>query len=149
MCSRGVVQMEQVVETALRVRYQETDKMGVVHHANYIKWFEVGRTEWLRRQGYTYRSVEEKGFLLPVLEVTCQYKKPALYDDALVIKTEVSHYTGTRLSFTYRVYREDELLVVGTTSHCWTNQQLKPLNLRKAWPELDQLLSRLKSGGTR
>lgn len=138
--------MDKVIEAELRVRYQETDKMGVVHHANYIKWFEVGRTELLRQHGISYREVEEKGFYLPVLDVTCQYKKPAFYDDTILIKTEISHYTGARLTFTYHVYREDELLVVGTTTHCWTNQKLKPLNLKKAWPELHHLLAKLKTG---
>ena len=138
--------MERVIEAELWVRYQETDKRGVVHHANYIKWFEVGRTELLRQNGISYREVEEKGFYLPVLDVTCQYKKPAFYDDTILIKTEISHYTGARLTFTYHVYREDELLVVGTTTHCWTNQMLKPLNLKKAWPELHHLLAQLKTG---
>jgi acyl-CoA thioester hydrolase len=114
--------------------------MGIVHHANYIKWFEIGRTDWLRKKGVTYRTVEEKGFFLPVLGVTCQYKKSAYYDDWITIKTEVSEYTGTRITFSYRVYRGEELLASGSTSHCWTNHQLKPLNLKKAWPELHHLL---------
>ncbi|MDQ0337855.1 acyl-CoA thioester hydrolase [Caldalkalibacillus uzonensis] len=128
-------------KACLRVRYQETDQMGVVHHANYIKWFEIGRTELLRQLGTDYRRVEEQGLLLPVIEVTCQYKKPALYDDEIHIITTVSDYTGVKLTFAYEVYRGEELLVTGTTAHCWTTPQLKPVNLKKAWPELHQLIA--------
>lgn len=114
--------------------------MGVVHHANYIKWFEIGRTELLREWGTDYRTVEEKGFLLPVIEVTCQYKQPARYDDVVQVVSAVQEYTGVRITFYYEVIREELLLVSGTTSHCWTDAQLKPINLKKAWPALDQLI---------
>ncbi|EGL82115.1 4-hydroxybenzoyl-CoA thioesterase [Caldalkalibacillus thermarum TA2.A1] len=133
--------MGKQAKASLRVRYQETDQMGVVHHANYIKWFEVGRTELLRELGTDYRTVEEQGLLLPVIEVTCQYKKPALYDDEILILSRVSKYTGVKLTFAYEVYRGDELLVTGTTTHCWTTPQFKPVNLKKAWPELHQLIT--------
>lgn len=116
--------------------------MGIVHHSNYIRWFEIGRTDWLRKMGASYRKVEEAGFYLPVLEVTCQYKKSALYDDELVIKTELAQYNGIRLTFRYDVYRQDELLVSGTTTHCWTTNQLKPVNLKKAWPEMHDIIAR-------
>lgn len=134
--------MTRRTETTVRVRYYETDRMGIVHHSNYIRWFEIGRTDWLRKMGASYRKVEEAGFYLPVLEVTCQYKKSALYDDELVIKTELAQYNGIRLTFRYDVYRQDELLVSGTTTHCWTTNQLKPVNLKKAWPEMHDIIAR-------
>src|SRR5690625_4909917 len=124
----------------LRVRYQETDQMGVVHHANYINWFEVGRTEWLRASGTDYRQIEEKGLLLPVLQVHCKYKQPARYDDLVRIQARMIEYSGVKLTFAYEVYREHELLVTGTTFHCWTNKDLKPTPLRRIWPDLDQML---------
>ena len=116
--------------------------MGIVHHSNYIRWFEIGRTDWLRKMGASYRKVEEAGFYLPVLEVTCQYKKSALYDDELVIKTELAHIQRDRLTFRYDVYRQDEFLVSGTTTHCWTTNQLKPVNLKKAWPKMHDIIAR-------
>lgn len=132
--------MEKESVIMLRVRYQETDQMGVVHHANYINWFEIGRTEWLRRLGTTYRQIEEKGILLPVIQVHCEYKHPARYDDLVQIRARLAQYSGVRLTFAYEVYRENELLATGSTSHCWTNRELRPIPLKKNWPELHQLL---------
>lgn len=129
--------------TQLRVRYYETDKMGVVHHSNYIRWFEMGRTELLRSLGSTYKEVEEAGLMLPVIHLDCTYLKPAFYDDLVEIKTKVSSYTGVKIMFSYQLMREGELLVTGTTTHCWTDRQMKPVPLKKKWPELDQLLKAL------
>lgn len=129
--------------TQLRVRYYETDKMGVVHHSNYIRWFEMGRTELLRSLGSTYKEVEEAGLMLPVIHLDCTYLKPAFYDDLVEIITKVSSYTGVKIMFSYQLMREGELLVTGTTTHCWTDRQMKPVPLKKKWPELDQLLKAL------
>jgi acyl-CoA thioester hydrolase len=129
--------------TTLRVRYSETDQMGVVYHGNYINWFEVGRTEMLREMGQDYRSAEEKGLKLPVMGVTCQYLKPALYDDLIEIKTRISHYSGVKLSFNYEICRDGEVLVLGESSHCWTNVDLKPVHLKKMWLELHEILQKL------
>lgn len=129
--------------TQLRVRYYETDKMGVVHHSNYIRWFEMGRTELLRSLGSTYKGVEEAGLMLPVIHLDCTYLKPAFYDDLVEIITKVSSYTGVKIMFSYQLMREGELLVTGTTTHCWTDRQMKPVPLKKKWPELDQLLKAL------
>lgn len=130
--------MQNESSSTLRVRYQETDQMGVVHHGNYITWFEVARTDWLRELGTDYRQIEEMGLLLPVIQVHCEYKQSARYDDVLRIRARMVEYSGVKLTFAYDVYREDELLATGTTAHCWTNKNMRPTPLKKIWPELDQ-----------
>jgi acyl-CoA thioester hydrolase len=130
----------------VRVRYEETDQMGVVHHAKYINWFEVGRTDLLRKLGTDYREVEQEGLLLPVLHVDCTYKVPARYDDIIVIHTGLSSYSGVKLSFAYDIRRGDEVLASGKTYHCWTNKDLKPIPLRSVWPELHASIDALYKG---
>lgn len=129
--------------TEFRVRYKETDQMGVVHHGNYLTWFEVGRTEMIRHFWGGYRAIEEQGFMLPVTKATLNYHKPALYDDLIRIQTQIVDYTGVRLVFGYKVMRDHEVLVTGETHHCWTNKALKPLSLKKHSLELHQLLVQL------
>ena len=92
-------------ESTLRVRYAETDKMGVVYHANYFVWFEVGRTDLLRHAGWTYREMEAEGVSLPVIEAHAEYKHPARYDDELEIRVEASMPSPARLRFSYQVVR--------------------------------------------
>lgn len=104
-----------------RVRYSDTDQMGWVYYANYLRWFEIGRAEMLRSLGRTYREVEESGVLLPVLEATCRYFTGARYDDLVVIETAVAELRRASMTFAYRVRRagDDELLASGTTRHCF------------------------------
>lgn len=126
----------------LRVRYQETDQMGVVYHANYLNWFEIGRTELIRSLGYPYRAIEEKGLLLPVLEAELKFKSPAKYDDLITIYTRVVSFTHIRIEFASEIRRESgELLVSGGTRHVWVNPLWKPVRIDKEAPELFQLLS--------
>lgn len=130
----------------VRVRYQETDQMGVVHHANYLNWFEVGRTEWLRREGLTYRDIEERGLMLPVMEVQLSYHLPAKYDDLVDIHCYVDQYSGVKLAFAYEIYRESEKLVTGKTFHCWTNKSLRPVSLKRHDLQLHELLMKQLEG---
>jgi acyl-CoA thioester hydrolase len=99
----------------IRVRYQETDGQGRLHHANYVNFFEVGRVEMLRASGYNYRDVERSGIYLVVVEVACQYFLPAWYDDLLTVTTTVDWAKGTRIRHTYEVRREADLLASGST----------------------------------
>jgi acyl-CoA thioester hydrolase len=96
-----------------RVRYQETDAMGRVHHANYLTYFEMGRTELLRASGHTYKQVEEEGFYLVIAEATCRYLMPAFYDDLLTLRTTVAKARGARIEHQYELYRGVELLATG------------------------------------
>src|SRR6187402_2841716 len=91
--------------TTIRVRYAETDQMGVVYYANYFVWFEVARTDLLRTLGWTYREMEASGVMLPVIEASCQYKQPARYDDELEIRTRGVMRSPARLQFSYEVWR--------------------------------------------
>ena len=89
--------------SSVRVRYGETDQMGIAHHAEYFAWFEVGRTDWLRHHGWSYREMEGAGFRLPVIEVQCRYLVPARYDDELDVHTRASLLTPARIRFDYEV----------------------------------------------
>jgi acyl-CoA thioester hydrolase len=93
--------------TKLRVRYSETDKMGFCYYGNYAQYFEVARVEALRELGIVYKNLEENGILLPVTEFTISYKLPARYDDLLEIKTAITKLEGTRITFNYEVFNED------------------------------------------
>ena len=100
-------------EIEIRVRYQETDGQGRLHHANFFTYFELGRTELLRAAGYDYRRIEEEGWMLVVYEVTCKYLKPAAFDDVLRLRTIVDESHGARVICRYEVYRDETLLAKG------------------------------------
>ena len=124
--------------TTVRVRYQETDQMGVVYHANYFVWFEVGRTSLIQERGSSYRELEEKGIILPVIEANCQYKSPARYEDLVRIETKIAELSPAKIRFDYRAIRDrdDMLLALGFTTHMWVNRDMKPLNLKRKLPEV-------------
>jgi acyl-CoA thioester hydrolase len=100
-------------EIEIRVRYQETDGQGRVHHANYFTWFEVGRTELLRAAGFEYRRLEALGYLLVVHEITCVYHQPAVFDDLLRVRTTTVSARGARVEHRYEVLRDNQLLAEG------------------------------------
>ena len=124
----------------LRVRYGDTDPMGFAYYANYLRWFEVGRAELMRSLGVSYRSIEEAGFSLPVLEAHCRYSKPARYDDLLAVETGVLELARASVRFGYRVAREgeDEALAVGWTAHCFIARDGRPVRPPAALAELLQ-----------
>ena len=111
--------------TELRVIYAETDAMGIVYYANYLRWFEVGRTELMRSMGICYREMEEQGVFLPVSEVFCKYQAAAKYDDVLIIETALGFLKRASIQFTYRILRKsDEAeLVTGSTLHAFVDRQ--------------------------
>ena len=123
--------MTDAVHTELRVRYQETDKMGVVYHANYLVWFEVGRVELLRSLGASYRGLEEDDVHFPVVEVGCRYHRPALFDDHLIVTTRAERLRRAQLRFRYEVTRSDDatLLAEGWTTHVATDREGAPRRL--------------------
>lgn len=103
-------------EIQIRVRYAETDQMGVVYHGNYAQYFEMGRVEWLRNLGVSYKIMEEQGVMLPLVSLSMQYKKPARYDDVLTIKTFLKSQKSVKLEFDYEVYNEaGELLTTANS----------------------------------
>lgn len=119
-------------ETSIRVRYQETDKMGVVYHSNYLVWFEIGRTEFFRKLGLEYRTMEED-VLVPVVDVSCKYRAPAKYDDEIIIRTKVIEFNSVKIRFNYEIIRkiDKEILATGHTTHAFTNNEFKIINLKK------------------
>ena len=101
---------------SVRVRYAETDQMGVVYHGNYAQYFEMGRVEWLRNLGVSYKWMEENGVMLPVVSLQMNYKKPARYDDLLTVKTIFKSQSAVKIEFDYEIYNEaHELLTTGTS----------------------------------
>ena len=100
----------------IRVRYSETDQMRVVYHGNYAQYFEVGRVEWLRNKGVSYKWMEENGIMLPVVSLTMNYKKPARYDELLTLKTSLKNQASVKIEFDYELYNEsEELLTTGNS----------------------------------
>jgi acyl-CoA thioester hydrolase len=103
-------------EFKVRVRYAETDQMGVVYHGNYAQYFEMGRVEWLRNLGLSYSVMEKQGVMLPVVSLTLNYKKPARYDDLLTVRTIFKKQEGVKIEFDYEIYNEAaELLTIGNS----------------------------------
>jgi acyl-CoA thioester hydrolase len=125
--------------TTLRVRYAETDQMGIVYYANYFVWFEIGRTEFCRQHGFAYREMEEQdGLYIMVAESRCRYKAPARYDDEIVIRTCLRAVRKRVLVFGYEVYRQrnDELLAEGETVHVITDREGRPRALPEKYYDL-------------
>ncbi len=127
-----------VSRPVVRVRYAETDRMGVVYYANYLVWFEVGRTEWLREAGWTYRAMEDEGLALPVIDARCEYRTGARYDDELEIRTIGRLVSPARLAFDYEVVRRADGVVVATgqTTHATLNRAGRPVRLPARVKEL-------------
>lgn len=113
------------VRSRYRVIYGDTDAMGLVYYANYLRWFEMGRNEWLRAQGVTYKEIERSGTYAPVTQAYCHYLNPARYDDWIIVETEAEYIGKASIKFVYNVLREDdgETLVEGHTVHAFVNAE--------------------------
>jgi acyl-CoA thioester hydrolase len=123
-----------VFDTRLRVRYVETDQMGVVYHSNFLIWFEVGRVEALRELGFHYRDMErEDGCFIAVVDARCRYKSPAYYDDDILVRTKIKNVRGSLIHFAYDIVRAGDgtLLAEGETTHIVTDAKLQ----RRELPE--------------
>ena len=109
-------------EFKTRVCYADTDQMGYVYYGNYARYFEIARVEALRNLGFSYKELEASGVMMPVLEMTTKYIRPAKYDDVLTLKVNISELPGTRIKFTYEIYNEnDTLLNIGSTTLVFIN----------------------------
>lgn len=107
-----------------RIRYSETDQMGVVYHGNYAAFLEIGRTEWMRKKGLSYKELEQNGVMLPVVSLTMNYKKPACYDDLITIKTFFKSQTGAKIEFDYEIYNEKgDLLTTAYSLLAFVNKE--------------------------
>ncbi len=121
-----------------RVSYYETDQMGIVHHSNYIRWFEDARVDFLEKVGFSYDKMEELGVMIVVLGASCEYKFSARFGDRVIIIPKISEFNGFKLTVTYRVMSKTDgtLLATGETKHCFTDLNLKPVRTKKDFPDI-------------
>ena len=126
------------------INYYETDKMSVVHHSNYIRFLEEARCYYLKKADMPFEKFEEKGITIPVLEVKCKYKQHVTFADTISIKVYVKEYSGVRLTISYDVTDKatGKTVILAETKHCFTNKDLKPVNLKKANIELHKIWGR-------
>lgn len=110
-------------ESRVRVRYKETDQMGIAHHSNYVVWFEIGRTDLCRATGFSYAEIERRGFLLVVTEIGCRYRSPFVYDDDVTIRTSVLSAASRAMKFGYELFAGEDLRATGFSSHMWLDRQ--------------------------
>lgn len=121
-----------------RVQYYETDAMQVVHHANYIRWFEEARMDYLEQANFPYHEIEQHGILIPVLEASCKYRQAVRFGQAVQIETAITKFSGVKFTISYQVYDEGHAVLhaTGSTVHCFLNQSFAPISIKKHMPEL-------------
>ena len=122
-------------EIPIRVRYSETDAMGYLHHANYLSYFEVGRTELFRAQGGNYRALEAQGFFFVVVKIECKYQQPARYDDVLTLRTTLTRVSPAKLEHTYEVFRDGRLLARAESVLACVDREGRVRRIADAVPE--------------
>ena len=126
------------------VKYYETDKMGITHHSNYIRWMEEARVDYLRQVGLPFEKLEEMGIASPVLSVECRFKAPTTFPDEVQITVSVEEFNGIRLRFQYEMRKGDQLVAVGHSEHCFVDGSGQLLRLQRNFPALyERLLSLL------
>ncbi|MFA6830388.1 MAG: thioesterase family protein [Bacilli bacterium] len=123
-----------------RVNYYETDKMGITHHSNYIRFMEEARIKWLDDIGFSYKRCESMGIISPVLSVDCQYKKDTTFDDIITIKVRLKEYTGIRMVYSYEMFVGSSLVALASSSHCFVTKEGIPVRIKRDYPELNQTL---------
>lgn len=116
-----------------KVNYYETDRMGVVHHSNYIRYMEEARCNMLDKMDIPFEKLEENGITIPVLGVSCEYKYHTTFGDTIIINTTIKEYSGVRMTVKYEFKdkKTGKLVLTGETKHCFTNKELKPINMKK------------------
>ncbi|SHJ10709.1 acyl-CoA thioester hydrolase [Dethiosulfatibacter aminovorans DSM 17477] len=123
-----------------KAHYHETDQMGIIHHANYIKWFEEARIEIMDKIGVPYKAIEERGIISPVLHVGCDYKNMVRFDEEVTIQVGFKSYSGVKFSVEYLVTDQsgETVYVTGESDHCFLNKSLKPVSLKKVAPDMHE-----------
>lgn len=127
------------------INYYETDQMKIVHHSNYIRYFEEARMEMLDRLGLNYAMMEKAGLIVPVMFVDCQYLQPLLYGDSVEIHTHMTRFDGIKMEISYEIYKgEDPILcTTGRSGHCFLDQEMKPVRMKRRYPDIYQRLKEL------
>ncbi|WP_071459730.1 acyl-CoA thioesterase [Bacillus massilinigeriensis] len=131
----------------IEVRYAETDQMGVVYHANYLVWMELGRTSLIEKLGFNYAEMEKEGVLSPVIDIQVSYKKPVRYGEKAIVKTWVSEYNGIKVVYGYEIVNESgEVSLTASSSHvCVKKENFQPISMRKAYPDWHDAYNRAKA----
>ncbi|WP_409305655.1 acyl-CoA thioesterase [Peribacillus sp. SCS-155] len=126
-----------ISEKAIEVRYAETDQMGVVYHANYLIWMEVGRTQLIKDLGFNYAEMEEDGVISPVMDINASYKKPVHYGETVTIKTWIESYDGLRVSYGYEIISQSgEVAATGKSLHvCVKRENFRPISIKRHYPK--------------
>ena len=134
-----------ISKSIVKVRYVETDKMGIVHHSVYPIWYELARTDLSKLAGFPYSKMEEEGVLTPLVELNSKYIKPAFYDDELIVTATVSKLTPARVVFSYEVFKKDsdKPINTGYTIHALVNKDMKPINTKKLFPDIYEAMSKM------
>ena len=123
-----------------KVKYYETDKMGITHHSNYIRFMEEARVEWMSSIGWSYKKCEDLGLISPVLSVKCVYKVNTTFDDVLDIRVALKEYNGVKLVVAYEILKDGETAAAGETEHCFLNEKGFPVRIKRDYPQLHELL---------
>lgn len=128
-----------------RVHYYETDKMGVTHHSNYVRWMEEARVDFFDKMGYPYIKLEDEGIVSPVIGINCNYMTSTKYDDYVEIEVKIKSYNSVKLVVKYimKNAKTGDIALIGESKHCFINKEGKPIIMKKSFPELDKLLKDL------
>lgn len=129
-----------------KAHYYETDQMGIIHHSNYIRWFEEARIYWMEKMGIGYDIMEEKGIISPVLAIQCEYKSMTRFNDTVLIETRIKEYTGVKFVIEYTVTDKvtGEVRCIGESRHCFLSKEHKPISLKRSYPEAHQVFLEYK-----
>ncbi len=128
-----------------RMNYYETDKMGIIHHSNYIRLFEEARLDFMDKAGLNYAKMEDMGIIVPVMSAECRYLMPLRYGDVASVCSKMSKFDGIKMDMSYEVYKEGDKkpCAVGTTRHCFLDSQMKPFRMKRMYPDLYDKLKEL------
>lgn len=135
-----------------RTNYYETDQMGIIHHSNYIRYFEEARLDWMGQTGLDYQQLEEMGIMIPVMFAHCRYLVPVRFGDEIEISVKLAKFDGIKMEFSYEIYQKaaGQLCTTGQTGHCFLDARMKPIRLKRQFPEIYvKMLEALeRDGGT-
>ena len=122
-------------------KYYETDQMSIIHHSNYIRWFEEARMDFMEQMGFPYAKMEELNILSPVLSVSCNYHQAVRFQEKVLINCRLTYFNGVKMKLSYEIYGQESgiLHTTGESSHCFTTRDLKPLSLKNSLPDVYQL----------
>lgn len=131
---------------ARKAQYYETDQMGIIHHSNYLRWFEEARIDFMEQMGLSYASFEQLGIMIPVLNISCEYKQPVRFNNNVLIHSVINSFNGIKMSITYTITDAENKVTysTGETEHCFVNSSFKPVSLKRDYPEVFDIFNNWK-----